>query len=99
MHAGDNRAGHVDQAIHIGAPHAFHLRVIEIQQIAAPGDTGIVHQDRDRAELLLDPFHHVRYRECVSHVGACRQCTSARAPNLRHHGFRIAAAFAIIDRY
>src|SRR6266853_1243609 len=38
-----------DQAIDIRVPHALHLAVIEIREIAAPENARIVHQNVDRA--------------------------------------------------
>ena len=56
-HAVDDLARHVEDAVHIDADHVGPLVVAHLVEEAVAGDAGVVDQDVDGAELILDLLH------------------------------------------
>src|SRR3546814_873068 len=57
-HAFDHRAGHVEHRVEVGVDDLLPLLRAHLVEGAVAGDAGVVDQDVDRAELLLDLAHH-----------------------------------------
>jgi len=83
LHARDDRARDRDQAIDVRVTHALHLAVIEIREITAPKDAGIVDQNLDRTKLALQFLDHCAHRACITHVRGQRQRSTSCCPNFR----------------
>src|SRR5690606_39484421 len=57
-HAVDHRAGDVEHRVEVGVDHVLPLFGGHLVEGAVAGDAGVVDQDVDRAQRLLDLTHH-----------------------------------------
>ena len=96
-HPGNDRTRGDNQPIDIRVPHALHLAVVEIREIAAPEDAGIVDQNVDWAKLALQFLDHGANGDGITHVSPQRQCFPARSPNFRGQRFSVRRALPVID--
>ncbi len=83
LHSVDHCARNIHQAVHVGSPHAFHLGIIEIAQIAAAHGSGIVNQNIYRSQFLFHSPDHGEDGGSVAHVGLQSKRLSALLPDFR----------------
>ena len=98
LHAVRNSARHVNEAIHIGAAHSFHLRVVEVRQVALGKHTGIVDEDVDGAKLAGYAFGHGAHLRGVPDIRLHGERTPRLLVNERHNVLGLGGAAMIVHR-